>query len=107
MEGYNIEITELKINGKSLFAKWYGKLDRSLQVEVDVRMERIKHGNLGVHRNLPSGIIEIKFASGLRVYGGWEGKSLLLLIIGGTKRNQSSDIDYSKEIWLSYTKTRS
>lgn len=84
--------------------KWLSKLDKSIQVQVRTRLERVKCGNLGLHRNLKYGILELKFDSGLRVYGGWDGKVLLLLIVGGDKRSQDTDIELAEEIWLSYTK---
>jgi len=105
MEGQTIRIGELNVDGKSLFDRWYRKLDRSKQFEVDARMERVRLGNLGLHRNLRYGIVELKFESGLRIYGGWEGKMLLLLILGGDKKGQQADINFAEEIWLSYTKS--
>ena len=97
IEGHRIELRELTVNGKSLFAKWLSKLDKTEQVQVRTRLERVRHGNLGLHRNLRYGILELKFDSGLRVYGGWDG-------LGGDKRGQDKDIAMAEEIWLSYTK---
>ena len=71
-----ISICELKVNGKSLYTKWLKALDRSRQQEVDARMERVKVGSLGLHRNLRYGIVELKFDSGLRIYGGWDGHAV-------------------------------
>ena len=39
-----ISIRELKVNGKSLYAEWLNRLDRSRQHEVDTRMKRVKAG---------------------------------------------------------------
>lgn len=98
---------ELKVNGQSLFAKWMKKLGKTQQAEVDSRIAEWRaNGNLGKHRNLPSGVIELKFGSVLRVYGGKEGDTLFLLILGGDKNSQNEDIQYATEIWLAYTKSK-
>jgi len=104
--GKSVALAELKINGKSLFTQWLNKLSKTQQQEVDARLERVRAGNLGLHRNFRHGIIELKLVSGLRIYGGWEGEILFLLILGGDKKGQQADIDLAEEIWISYTKSK-
>lgn len=39
---------------------------------------------------------------GYRVYFGLEGHELIILLAGGTKRNQQKDIDQAKADWKEY-----
>lgn len=96
------QIKELTVNGKNLFREWLSNLDVISQVEVDVRIERVKKGNWGDWRYLGGGVSELKFRSGLRIYFGKEGSTLILIINGGTKQRQYRDISEAKEIWKAY-----
>jgi putative addiction module killer protein len=59
-----------------------------------VRVDRRIHGNPGLHRNLTDGVSELKidFGPGYRVYYTQRGNRLLLLLAGGDKSTQQSDI---------------
>jgi putative addiction module killer protein len=104
MKNPTLEILELKVGGKSLYAKWFKKLAVNQQAEVDARMDRVADGKLGTHRNLSGGLIELTFGSVLRVYGGIEDGKFFCIALGGDKRNQSEDIRYATQIWKAYTK---
>ena len=110
MEGHSIEVIELKTNGRNLIREWHKKLDVSQKMEVDARLKNVKRGNLGIHRNLEYGMGELKFSSGLRIYFGWEGTKMILLICGGKKsggkRGQSQDIEQAQKIWIAFTKIK-
>lgn len=56
----SVALAELKVNGESLFNQWLKKLSKTQQLEVDARMERVRAGNLGPHRNFRYGIIQHK-----------------------------------------------
>lgn len=99
-----IEIEELKINGKSLFSEGLKQRERHERAVIRARLERVKRGNLGHHRNLRYGVLELKFDNGFRIYGGWQGHKLLLLILCGSKKQQSEDIEVAQRIWVTYTK---
>ncbi len=43
-------------NGKIPFDEWFNKLDNSIKAKVLVRIERLKLGLYGKHRNLKKGI---------------------------------------------------
>ena len=40
--------------------------------------------------------------SGYRVYFGEDGKRLIVLLIGGTKKTQTRDIETAKRYWSDY-----
>ncbi len=71
-----------------------GLKDLSGRAQILVRVERLIHGNPGVHRNLTEGVSELKVdvGPGYRVYYSQQGHRLLLLIAGGDKSTQVQDI---------------
>ena len=48
----------------------------------------------------------IKQGAGYRVYFGRVGKKLVLLLCGGSKKNQEKDIKLTKEYWNDYKKRK-
>ncbi len=93
MEVRPLTIGELKVSGKSLYQEWLSQLDKSIQTEVRKRLAKVRLGNLGVHRNLSGGIIELKFNGGQRIYCGKEGDTLIVLICGGDKASGHGIVD--------------
>jgi putative addiction module killer protein len=65
-----------------------------------VRVDRLIHGNPGDHRNLQGGVSELKidFGPGYRVYYTQRGEQLLLLLIGGDKSSQGTDIATAQQL---------
>ena len=59
-----------------------------------VRVDRLIDGNPGQHRDLTDGVSELKvdFGPGYRVYYAHRGTRLLLLLAGGDKSTQQTDI---------------
>lgn len=95
----------MKILMLEKFEKWYKKLDITQKTEIDVRLTRIAlESHYGVMKKIGT-IYELKFKSGLRVYFGFDGKEIILLLNGGNKNNkkgQSRDIEQAKKIYEGY-----
>lgn len=68
------------------------------------RLERVELGNFGEHHGVGEGVSElvIDVGPGFRVYYGQDGKDIVILLAGGTKRTQQSDIETAKEFWRNY-----
>lgn len=81
------------------FSSWINKLDRSLRIRIDQRIQRYGDGNAGFHKRFDN-IIELKWKSGamgsFRVYC-CEVDGIILLL-GGHKDSQSKDISKAKEL---------
>jgi putative addiction module killer protein len=60
-----------------------------------VRIDRLAMGNPGQHRVLAGGVSEMKldFGPGYRVYYAERGDVITVLLCGGDKSTQQSDID--------------
>ncbi len=82
--------------GKDLFGEWLARLkDPRAQAKVVVRLDRLVAGNFADCKRLRGGVNELRidWGPGYRVYYASLGKSCVLLLTGGDKRKQSSDIE--------------
>ena len=78
-----------------VYRDWVDSLkDREGRARIQVRVDRLAHGNPGQHRNLASGVAELKidFGPGYRVYYTEQGDELIILLAGGDKSTQQQDI---------------
>ena len=83
------------------YKSWINGLsDRAGRSRVLIRVDRLIHGNAGLHRNLTEGVSELKIdvGPGYRVYYSIREKRLLLLLAGGSKATQNKDIKKALEI---------
>ncbi|MBA6113011.1 addiction module antitoxin RelB [Pseudomonas plecoglossicida] len=77
------------------FAVWLSSLrDLRAQLAIGRRLERAAMGNLGDVKWLGGGIGELRIdvAAGYRVYFAQKGQRLVLLLVGGDKSTQATDI---------------
>lgn len=98
---YRIEYF-LEEDGRAPFIEWLSKLrDRDAHARISARLNRVKLGNFGVVKVLGDGVIELKidYGPGYRVYYAMNGKTIVLLLIGGDKASQSKDIKVAKTYW--------
>jgi putative addiction module killer protein len=65
---------------------------------------RIPLGNFSNVKSVGAGVYECKinFGPGYRVYFGKEGEQMVILLSGGTKQRQQSDIRLALERWEDY-----
>lgn len=85
----------MRVEQTEEYRRWIEELrDRTGKARVLVRVDRLIHGNPGIHRNLAGGISELKIdvGPGYRVYYSQRGEVLLLLLAGGDKSTQDKDI---------------
>jgi putative addiction module killer protein len=77
-----------------------GLKDQAGRARILMRVDRLIHGNPGLHRNLTEGVSELKVdvGPGYRVYYSLRGKRLLLLIAGGDKSTQDKDLAKALEL---------
>jgi len=82
---------QMRVEQTEVYRDWINALkDRAGRARIQVRVDRLVHGNPGSHRNLTDGVSEIKidFGPGYRVYYTQRGDRLLLLLVGGNKSTQ-------------------
>ena len=91
--------------GKDLFDDWLSKLaDTRAQAKVASRINRLATGNFGDCKPLRQGLCEMRidWGPGYRVYYATLGSVCVLLLCGGDKRKQSSDIERALEFLRDY-----
>jgi putative addiction module killer protein len=82
--------------GKDVFDEWLTSLrDARAQARIATRINRLAAGNLGDCKSLRQGLYELRidWGPGYRVYYAMGGKACVLLLCGGDKRKQGSDIE--------------
>jgi len=94
--------------GKSSFAKWFSRLNSPAAVKVTTALERITQGNFSSAKAVGAGVSEYKidFGPGYRIYFGRDGEMLVILLAGGSKKDQSKDIETAKAYWADYKKRK-
>ncbi len=91
------------IRGTEAYRNWYACLnDQKAKDRIAIRIKRARNGNFGDHRALGEGVSEMRidYGPGYRIYFAQEGNTVYLLLLGGDKRNQNSDIKKAKALWL-------
>lgn len=85
----------MRVEMTGVYLKWIdGLKDRAGRARIQVRVDRLVHGNPGQYRVLTDGICELKvnFGPGYRVYYTDRGGVLIVLLAGGDKSSQAKDI---------------
>lgn len=78
-----------------VYRDWINALkDRVGRARIQMRVDRLVHGNPGQHRNLSDGVSELKidFGPGYRVYYTQRGSEIIVLLAGGDKSRQQQDV---------------
>lgn len=91
-------------NGDIPFRDWKMRFDVAVRARIQARIMRVAHGNLGDYHQVQNGIYELRFhfGAGPRVYFGFDGEDIVLLLCGGIKRGQSKDINLAEALWQEY-----
>jgi putative addiction module killer protein len=85
----------LEIRKTETYARWLDGLhDIHARARVQVRVERLAAGNPGDVRPVGEGVSEMRidYGPGYRVYYTQRGREVVVLLAGGDKRTQVTDI---------------
>ena len=89
-------------DGKDVFQGWLnGLADRRARVLIEKTIAKVRLGNLGRHKSVGEGVQEIvlEYGPGCRIYFGEHGSTLVVLLLGSTKRRQDEAIKLAKRYW--------
>ncbi|CAD7841208.1 MAG: hypothetical protein [Olavius algarvensis Delta 4 endosymbiont] len=94
--------------GQSPYAKWFNRLNVVAAAKVATALIRMEQGNSSNSKRLGSGVLEyrIDFGPGYRIYFGRDGDRIVILLGGGTKKRQQSDIENAKVLWKEYKRRK-
>jgi putative addiction module killer protein len=85
----------MRVRMTEVYRDWINSLKDSVgRARVQVRVDRLVHGNPGKHRVLTERVCELKvdFGPGYRVYYTERAGVLIVLLAGGNKSTQQQDI---------------
>src|SRR6266568_6653865 len=90
------------------FRKWFDGLDPQAAAMVTVAIGRLGDVNTSNVKSIGDGAAELKIdrVPGYRIYFGWDGKVLVILLGGGTKRRQQNDIEAALSRWRDYKRRK-
>ena len=89
------------IKQTNIFSQWLKKLkDIKAKVAILRRVDRMKYGNFGDFKYLGGGVSELRisFGPGYRIYYTKQESQVIILLVGGDKSSQNSDIIKAKKI---------
>ncbi|MBA2649403.1 MAG: type II toxin-antitoxin system RelE/ParE family toxin [Legionella sp.] len=91
-------------DGIEPFNKWFNKLNAIAAAKVSTALYRMELGNYSNIKSLGEGVYEYKidFGPGYRVYFGQDGEELIVLVGGGSKKQQDKAIKMAKHYWQEY-----
>lgn len=104
-----IEVREyLDRRGNSPFAAWSDSLNKEAAAKVAAALARMQQGNFSNAKGVGAGVYEyrIDFGPGYRIYFGKDGERLVILLGGGTKKRQQTDISTALARWQDYKERR-
>ena len=91
----------MRVRMTTVYRDWIdGLRDHVARARIQVRVDRLVHGNPGAHRVLREGVSELKIdvGPGYRVYFTERGGELIILLAGGDKATQRRDIEHASSL---------
>lgn len=88
------------------FSRWYSALrDRSARDRIEMRIRRLRLGNFGDHKPVGEGVSELRIdhGPGYRLYYGVQERRVVILLAGGDKSTQRSDIRIAQRLWTKWS----
>ena len=85
----------MRVLTTEVYRDWINALkDRAGRARIQMRVDRLVHGNPGQHRKPMNGVSELKidFGPGYRVYYTERHGEIIILLAGGDKSSQQHDI---------------
>ncbi len=96
-------------DGAQPFSGWLESIqDKATQARLRVRLRRLEAGLFGDCEAVGEGVFELRehHGAGYRMYFGRQGRALVILLAGGTKRTQSRDIALAKDYWADWKRRK-
>jgi putative addiction module killer protein len=78
------------------------------RARITAALDRLRYGNFSAAKGVGAGMFELRmdFGPGYRVYFGKDGEQLVILLGGGTRKRQQSDIETAQQLWQDYKRTK-
>jgi putative addiction module killer protein len=92
-------------DGESPISTWLGDLrDLRARAQIEIRLRRVSAGNFGDCESVGEGVLELRIdvGAGYRVYCARHGQAVVILLCGGDKSTQRTDIKLAKDYWTNW-----
>ena len=96
-------------DGREPYTEWFRSLrDGMAKARIEARLRQVQSGNLGDSKPVGEGVIELRVhvGAGYRVYCGQHGPDWVILLCGGDKDSQSTDIARAKALWADWKRRK-
>jgi putative addiction module killer protein len=93
--------TLIEIRQTNHYANWFDRLrDRRARALINVRLRRLQRGNPGDVRPVGEGVSELRIhhGPGYRIYYVQRGCEVIILLAGGDKCSQRSDVSVARQL---------
>ncbi|TAN49346.1 MAG: type II toxin-antitoxin system RelE/ParE family toxin [Methylococcaceae bacterium] len=102
------QVVELLLeDGASPYGEWFDKLPADVAAKVATAVLRMQQGNLSrVEWFRGIGEYKIDYGPGWRIYLAKDGLQLIVLLGGGSKKEQQADIDRAVALWNDYQRRK-
>ncbi len=91
----------IEIRKTAIFSNWFDNLrDRRAKARIQARIDRLETGHFGDVESVGEGVSELRifYGPGYRVYFVKQKSVVIVLLSGGDKKSQNSDIIKAKEL---------
>ena len=91
----------MKIKMLSEFSRWFKEQkDHLLKTKILKRLDQLEQGNFGDYKSIGEGISELRinYGPGYRIYYTLRSNTIVILLCGGDKSNQKTDIEKAKKL---------
>jgi putative addiction module killer protein len=103
MSGMLTVVEYVRADGSNPYRNWFDSLHAQGAAKVATAVLRLELGNLSRVKWIGTiGEYRIDWGPGYRIYLANDGAALIILLGGGTKQRQQSDIERAKTLWAEY-----
>ena len=104
-----VEIREyFDATGHNPYRKWFRSLNPVAAAKLTSAVTRMGQENFSNVKGVGAGVFEcrLNFGPGYRVYFGKDGERIVILLGGGMKQRQQSDIENAQRLWAEYKRNK-
>jgi putative addiction module killer protein len=97
----------VRADGSNPYRAWFSSLPAQAAAKVATATVRLEMANVSSVKWVGTiGEYRIDWGPGYRIYLGRDGKELIILLGGGTKKGQAGDIARATTLWVEYKKRK-
>ena len=94
-------------DGRNPYKEWFDGLDAQAAAKISVAKARLELENTSNIKWFEGiGEYKVNWGPGYRIYLAQDGKNLMILFGGGTKKKQQADIERVKKLFKEYKKQK-